>query len=372
MTMKRKAFLYAAGAFLLATLLTSSVSATNTYFPEATQKSCERKFGQSLDNGRNFCQLLYSWEEATLGAGGGTVIGFDDANNLINGGTTTTVDAALEFLTTATAGNGAYDIGFDAAGGFSTATVGLALTELTDVTGGGTTGSQIIGVDATTVTIPFDTCANVEACLVELTTTSANQGANIIGYQDGGTQTAAATVDAALDQIYGAVNMVTVPISVFRECSSGDVGNLAGHGTILASDSEPSLEGIGTSYLQAITWATGNTDAICGNIMLPPNFSGASDVTINLIVGKSAAGDDVPTFGVITNWTAVGQAVASADVTDTSAAIVANALTQSLATTVTADGVPDDAVAVSLNLTPGAHDSEVVYLIGVQIVYVSE
>lgn len=432
----------------LALLVPAVANATNTYITTELTDAMTAKYGV-LGNGRNFWTALYSFEEALLTGTGGTLVFVDDANNLINGGTALSVDAAFEKLTAATATNGAYDIGFDAAGGFSQATVGLALTELTDT--GAATGAQIVAVDATAFATPFDNCVNVEECLLEFTetgaaagaqlvaveaatvgavfdncvnveeclvelgSTGANEGASIItlvaatgtacdtaadldecivsligatptatngcnisGYDDSGSQTAAATACDALDQIYGNVNRIFIPVHQFRECATGDVTNAEvaatdGSGGILASDTTPSMIGTGGTVAQAIQWVTTNEDKVCTSVMLPPNFSGASNVTINVYAAADTAdADNTEIFDVITSWQEIG-AAAGADVTDATAALAATDTNiQALAATVALADIPDAAFSVSLMLSPNNNTNNNLWVYGIEIVYVSE
>ena len=329
----------------LGILLAAATSAQAIdYFSDANISACERQL-PDMDNGANMCRLLEDLDDNFAGT---------------------------------TSSTGAYDIGFDAAGGFSGANVGAALTELTSVTGSGTAGSQIIGVDVTTVTGPFDTCVNVEECLVELTVANdAQQGANIIGFDDSGTQTAKATVADALDQTYTVINRVWVSPYDFRECSGGDVNNAEvaatdGSGGILASDTTPTLIGAATSA-QAVQWVTTNEDTICAQIGLGPAFSGATLVTFNFYVAADVAdGDATEEFEIITNWLAVGTPVADVATATTGALAATDTDIQILSTTVGAASIPDAAIALSMAVKPDLNTNNNLWLFGIEIVFVAE
>lgn len=327
----------------------------------------------------------------------------------------TDLETNLEGTTSST---GAYDIGFDGAGGFSGATVGAALTELTSTTGAGTAGSQIIGVDQTGVVAVFDDCVNVEECLIELggtgaaegssiigvtaaltalydsatdvdgcltqlTETDAGSGSDIIGYVDSGSLTAAATVDAALDQVYGVVNRIFIPPYAFRECntSAGDVedapsaaGATEGSGGVLASDTTPRLVGIGATTAQAIEWITTGEHIICATVMLPPNFSGDSNVTINVYAAADVAdADNTEEFDIITNWLVSGSAPGADNAAVTTAALQATDTNiQALAATVLAANVPAAPIALSLQMNPDQNTNNNIYMFGVEIVFIAE
>lgn len=311
------------------TVLALPVQATNTYWTAARVSSCNSAMGV-LPIGISICDVLYSQEDGLLGTTGSDLIGFDAAGAY----DATTVSGALDELAASTAGNGA-------------SIVGLPTTCTFD----GTT---------------------VQGGLAELCLTTAGNGANLIGYQDGGSLTLKATVDDALDQVYGNVNRVFIGAHQFRECDAdGDVANIAGNGGILASDTTPIMLGLGTTDLQTISYAATVVDAVCASVILPPNVDGTAAVTVNIITAKDNAGNDVPTWTVLSNWIAVG-AAPTTDVTDTSAATADDALVQSLATTIAAADVPDAPIGVSLNLVPGAHGTDALYLFGVEIVFLSE
>lgn len=148
----------------------------------------------------------------------------------------------------------------------------------------------------------------------------------------------------------------------FREVSSGgDVGNLAAVGGILASDSTPIMRGDAAETAE-ISWATGNADIIGTHIPLPIDFSGASDVTVQLQV-YSGATDDA-SFTVETGWD--GGALVS-DTADDSATL--SATKHTITATIAAADIPNSARNLTLMLTPATHASDAIQLCGVTIIY---
>jgi hypothetical protein len=149
----------------------------------------------------------------------------------------------------------------------------------------------------------------------------------------------------------------------FREVdANGDVGNLAAHGGILASDSTPILRG-GTNEAQELSWATGNTDIVAVNKSCPLDFDGASDVTVRLWVSSGAAGPDPATFTIESTWD--GAAIVS----DTASDGAAGAAIHEITATIAAADVPDTPDYVTFELTPAAHANDAIQLHGFRVEY---
>ncbi len=85
---------------------------------------------------------------------------------------------------------------------------------------------------------------------------------------DAGGFTAETEVEAQLQELYqhlfSAVGgYVTIPLSSFREVSAtGDVGDAAAIGGVLASDTTPIFDAVATSNEHEILWATGDVAPI--------------------------------------------------------------------------------------------------------------
>jgi len=147
----------------------------------------------------------------------------------------------------------------------------------------------------------------------------------------------------------------------FREVSSGgDVGNITANGGILASDTTPIMRG-DANKSAAISWAAGNADPIQAQVSLPPDFDGSAAVTIDLWVYGGTT--DVCTFTVETSWDA------GATVSDTATDAAASATLRKITATVAAADVPNAASNVTIQLTPAAHATDAIQLVGMRLNY---
>lgn len=199
-----------------------------------------------------------------------------------------------------------------------------------------------------------------------LRSVAANLGANVIGYQDGGSKTTAATVDAALDEIY--VDRLTtsraqpIPLGMWREVSSGgDVGNVAAIGGVLASDTAPILRGDANGSWE-IFWATGNVDPAGVQLMLPPDFDDTGNAFVDLDVYSGAT--DAATMGVATSWNGGSEVTDSADDSGTK-----SATRHRITATIAHGDIPAGATHVTVRLTPPTHASDGIALVGSQLRY---
>jgi hypothetical protein len=179
-------------------------------------------------------------------------------------------------------------------------------------------------------------------------------------------ETLATTVAGALLELqaqYTVANAghVDIPLNCFRETASGDVGNAAANGGVLASDTAPILEGASTTGAQRINWATGNVDPISASISLPPDFDGTQTCSVGLICASAGTTNDFDAV-IITNWDG------GANVSDTVVDAAATAVHASSATVAAAD-IPDAPLCVSVMITPPTHATDAFYLYGVRIRY---
>lgn len=187
---------------------------------------------------------------------------------------------------------------------------------------------------------------------------------------DAGSFTATGNVEAALQEIYQHLLSATtsIPLSLyeFREVTAGgDVGNAAANGGVLASDTTPIMRGDAAESAE-IVWAATNVDPISTQITLPADFSGASNVTIDLFVYTDNAGGggiDAATFTVETSWD--GGALVSDAATDGTPATSIHKITA----TVAAADIPDSASILTIALTPAAHANDPTQLVGARVNY---
>lgn len=167
--------------------------------------------------------------------------------------------------------------------------------------------------------------------------------------------TLASETAAFLDRDY-----ITFNVHCFREVDgNGDVGNTAAGAGMLASDTTPILRGEATKT-QVIVWVAGNTDAIATHAVLPDEFDGTADVTLDLWVSSGTT--DAASFTVETTWNS-GSTVT--DTIDDSA--TKSATTHKVTATIAAADVPNSAQYVSIILTPPAHATNVIHLHGARL-----
>lgn len=157
------------------------------------------------------------------------------------------------------------------------------------------------------------------------------------------------------------IDWLTIVFSLneFREVTSGgDVGNVAAIGGELASDTTPILRGDAAESTE-IAWAASNSDIIAAQKNLPDEFDGSRDVKVDLIT-VSAGTTNAASFTVETSWD--GGAV----VADTATGAASTTPGTATATIAAAD-VPNKPFRVTLMLTPAAHTTDVVSLLGVRM-----
>ena len=154
-----------------------------------------------------------------------------------------------------------------------------------------------------------------------------------------------------------------LPLSLydFREVdASGDVGAIAANGGLLASDTTPILRG-NAAETQEISWAAGNVDKIAAQCTLPPDFNGADDVNIDLWVYSDTT--DPATFTCETGWD--GGALVSDTATDANPSATVHKITA----TVSFADIPDGAELLTMILTPAAHVTDAIQLLGSRVTY---
>lgn len=171
----------------------------------------------------------------------------------------------------------------------------------------------------------------------------------------------AVEADVANLQTDAAVGFIGLSVYDFREVdANGDVSNIAANGGILASDTTPILRGNAAETAE-ISWATGNVDPISTQVVLPPDFKGSSNVTIDLWVYSGAT--DAATFTVETGWDGGALVSDSADDSATKSGTL-----HKITATVAAADIPDTARLLTLALTPtNAHATNAYQLLGVGI-----
>jgi hypothetical protein len=203
----------------------------------------------------------------------------------------------------------------------------------------------------------------------QLASTAASLGANLVGFQDGGSKTAATTVDGALDEIYVSLTgtgRIGVPITCITE-EDGTPLTVAGADSGFAQLANKNI------VLQIPVNAT--TEAFAASVPVPSDFNKDADdeVVLNVTVSKSANADaltlDVELYALGADadngWSADGYggnavAIADADIHTLQFAATAEWITGGLATA--------NALAFVLTLG-GTNDGDVTYIHNVYWTY---
>jgi hypothetical protein len=169
-----------------------------------------------------------------------------------------------------------------------------------------------------------------------------------------------ATVAALFRHLMSA--SVGLSLHNFREVdANNDQGAIAANGGILASDTTPILRGNAAETTE-ISWATGNADPVSTQITLPFDLDADQDVTVELWVNSGST--DAATFTVESGWD--GGAVVSDSASDTA---TKSATTHKITATIAAADIPDGARLLSLQLTPAAHATNAIQLLGCALLY---
>ena len=175
-----------------------------------------------------------------------------------------------------------------------------------------------------------------------------------VSYADAGGQTAAATVEAALAELYtdllSAQSFINIPVSTILETDGTNVVGYLGPATTPVLDM---LNGDTDSAL-SITWAAADVTAIAMQVALPPNLDVASDLVLHFR-GKMGGATDTPTIASDTYFNE-----GDTKVEDASAAMGA-AYAENVITIAAAD-IPAGAQSVTVELTPGAHGTDTLIL----------
>lgn len=156
---------------------------------------------------------------------------------------------------------------------------------------------------------------------------------------------------------------IPVSLASVRELSTGSFINAAGNGGLLATDTTPILNTINgdTDGCWRLAWASSNSDAIGFQVPLPPDLDDASDITVK-VRAYMAGATDTPTLSIDSYFDE-----GDTKVTDTSTALNATPTTKSI--TIAAADYPASAT-LSVELTPGAHTTDILYVTAIWIEYV--
>lgn len=174
---------------------------------------------------------------------------------------------------------------------------------------------------------------------------------------DTGSFTDQTEVNGAIQEIYqnmfSAVGgYVPIPLTAWRKVSAtGDVGDIAAIGGVLASDTTPIFDAVATSNEEEILWATTVVDAIGCSVILPRDFDDTADVTLDLVV--SSGSTDAATIVCASTWSA---GAAGTEVSDSTSDVATKSATpHTLSITIAHADIPAGARRATFRLTPPAH-----------------
>lgn len=161
-----------------------------------------------------------------------------------------------------------------------------------------------------------------------------------------------------------ATGFVNVPLTALREISSNAIPNAAGNGGLLAADTTPILNYINgdTDSALRLNWAASNSDPVAFQVALPPDLDEAGDVKIHFRAAMAGA-TDTPVISADTFFNE-----GDTKVEDDSAAVTGATYAEYTITVAAAD-VPSGAQTMSVELTPGAHTTDALYITAVWVEY---
>lgn len=156
---------------------------------------------------------------------------------------------------------------------------------------------------------------------------------------------------------------IPVSLASVREITTGAFINAAGNGGLLATDTTPILNTINgdTDGAWRLAWAASNSDAIGFQVPLPPDLDEASVVEIHLRAYMAGA-TDTPVISADSYFDE-----GDTKVEDDSPAL--NATPTERIITIAAADVPAGAQTLSVELTPGAHTTDILYVTAIWLEY---
>ena len=185
---------------------------------------------------------------------------------------------------------------------------------------------------------------------------------------DAGSFTLAATVEAALAEIYQDIfsiqQFLPVPLNSLRETATFNVGNIAANGGLLASDTTPVLSAINgaTDGCQILAWAASNNDQVVFQTPLPPDIDLTKDIVLHCRL-KSAGINNAVGFTVDSFFDEGDTKVIDATSTNQTATWA-----EKTAIIAAAD-LPATAQTLTIGLTPAAHTTDIMYCSAIWLEY---
>ncbi len=194
-------------------------------------------------------------------------------------------------------------------------------------------------------------------------TTAAN-----VSIADSGGFTTAATVEAAIQEIYQDIlsvqQFINIPIMTLREATNFDVGAITANGGVLASDTTPVLSAINdaTDGCQRVSWVASNNDQVIAQVALPPDLDVTADLVLHCRIASGGTTDAVG-FTVDSFFNEGDTKVVDTTTTNQTATYA-----EKIAT-IAASDVPSGAQTLTIGLTPAAHTTDTCNLTALWLEY---
>lgn len=157
---------------------------------------------------------------------------------------------------------------------------------------------------------------------------------------------------------------IPVPLTTVRETVSNAIPNAAANGGLLASDTTPILQltnGDTDSALR-LAWAASNSDPIIFQVALPPDLDVTGNVEVHLRAAMAGA-TDTPVISADSYFNE-----GDTKVEDDSAAVSGTTYAEKTIT-IAASDVPAGAQTLTVELTPGAHTTDILYVTAIWVEY---
>lgn len=210
--------------------------------------------------------------------------------------------------------------------------------------------------------------------------TAAAIPAAAITIADGGNFTSETTAEGALQELYqNAISIqgwIPVPLTALRESVSNDIASItaaasgstvtfSGYGSLLHKTTTPILEFTNgdTDSALRLNWAASNSDPVVFQTPLPPDL----DTTADLVIHFRAASAGVTNSPVISADTFFNEG--DTKVEDDSAAVTGTTPAEYIITIDGGADLPAGAQTMTVELTPGAHTTDKLYIFAVWIEY---
>lgn len=167
-----------------------------------------------------------------------------------------------------------------------------------------------------------------------------------------------------LINLFAGKGFVPIPLLGLREAASMDVGAIAANGGVLASDTTPILEAINaaTDGCQRISWVATDVDAVIAQVPLPPDLDELQPLELHLRMASSGT-TDAQTVTVDTFFNE-----GDTRVVDTSGTVQVATYAE-FTVTIAATDVPSGAQTLTMELTPGTHANDALYLTAAWLEY---